>query len=241
MKVAICDDIREYRASLKAYIEEFFFQKHIALELFEFSSGKEILESLEVFDIVLLDIELGDSNGIEIAKELQKRNKKTVILIVTSHSQYLDDAMDIHAVRFVNKPISQSRILSALEKAVREIDEKLVPIQMKNNQLLRIYASDVVYIEAKFKKVIIYAVDGSYEAKGSLKTISDLFSASFFAVPHNSYIVNLNYVKSFKRDEIKLLPPYADVRISVASRKQSEFRKKIFEFVGDDYSAKVCN
>ncbi|MBQ5995458.1 MAG: response regulator transcription factor [Clostridia bacterium] len=238
MKVAICDDSREYRALLRAYAEEYFSEKHMPLELFEFACGGEISASAEVFDIALLDIELGDSNGIEIAGELQRKNKKTVILIVTSHSQYLDDAMDIHAVRFVNKPVSRERIFSALEKAVREIDEKMVSFRLKNNQLLRLYASDVVYIEVKLKRVTLYTADGSYEVQGSLKTISEQFNASFFAVPHNSYIVNLNYVKSFKRDEIKLLPPYDNVRISVASRKQSEFRKKIFEFVGDDYSAK---
>ena len=241
MKVAICDDIREYRLALRAYVEEFFFQKHLPLQIFEFASGQEIVCSSEEFDIALLDIELGDLNGIDVAKELQKKNKRIVVLIVTSHTQYLDDAMDIHAIRFINKPISQSRILSALDKAVQEIDEKLINVHLKNNQILRIYASDVVFIEAKFKKVIIYTTEGSYEAKGSLKNISDLFNASFFAVPHNSYIVNLNYVKSFKRDEIKLLKPYEDVRISVASRKQSEFRKKIFDFGGDDYSAKNSN
>ena len=241
MNVAICDDVKEYRSSLRAYVEEYFSEKHLSLKLFEFSSGKEALDSSEEFDIALLDIELGDTNGIEVAKELQKKNKRIVVLIVTSHSQYLDDAMDIHAIRFINKPISQNRILSALEKAVQEIDERMVDIRLKNNQLLRTYASDVVYIEAKFKKVMIYTTDGFYEAKGSLKMISNLFNASFFAIPHNSYIVNLNYVKSFKRDEIKLLHPYEDVRISVASRKQAEFRKKIFDFVGDDYSAKVYN
>lgn len=241
MKVAICDDIREYRLSLRAYVEAYFAKNHLALSVFEYSSGNEILDSGEIFDIVLLDIELGDLNGIDVAKELQKRNKKIVVLIVTSHSNYLDDAMDIHAIRFINKPISQSRILSALEKAIQEIDANLITVHLRNNQLLRTYASDVVYIEAKFKKVIIYTIDNSYESKESLKSLSELFNASFFASPHNSYIVNLNYVRSFKRDEIFLLKPYEYVRISVASRKQSDFRKKMFDFVGEGYNAKNSN
>ena len=233
MKIAVCDDAREYRLTLKEYCENFFSQKHIACEIFEFPSGEEILNSAENFDIAFLDVELGDTNGIEVARKLQKKNPNIVILVVTSHLKYIDDAMDIHAIRFINKPVSEQRIFSVLEKAVNEINKKVITIHLKGNQVLRIFASDVVYIESKFKKVIVNTREKTYESTDSLKTLSGMFSADFFAVPHSSYIVNLNYVKDFKRDEIFLLEPYDNVRISVATRKQTEFRRQFLNFIGD--------
>ena len=81
----------------------------------QFDSGSGILESAESFDIVSLDIELGDKNGIEIAKVLQSKNPNIIILIVTSYRHYLDEAMDLNVTRYIDKPITQQRIFSALE------------------------------------------------------------------------------------------------------------------------------
>jgi DNA-binding LytR/AlgR family response regulator len=68
-----------------------------------------------------------------------------------------------------------------------------------------------------------------------------MLSSSYFAVPHNSYIINLNYVKKFKRDEISLAEPFSDVSISIASRKQVEFKRQFLDFIGEDYSNEYDN
>lgn len=233
MKIAICDDINENRASVKEYTEEYFAERQLPLETEEFSCGEELLNSSEAFDIAFLDIELGDANGIDVAKRLQKINRNIVIIIVTSHLKYLDDAMDIHAVRFINKPVTKEKVFSSLKRAVEELNEKLITVHLKHNQVLRVLASDVVYIESKFKKVIINTKERSYETTDTLKTVASLFNVDYFAVPHSSFIVNLNYIKDFKRGEILLTEPYDNLRISVASRKQTEFRRRFLNFIGD--------
>ncbi len=234
MKIAICDDMKEYRESLKEYTLSFFKIKQIPVEIFEFACGKDLIDSQADYDIVFLDMELQDTNGIEVAKSIQMRNTETVILVVTSYSEYLDDAMDIHVTRYIEKPILQSRIFSSLEKAIDEIGNSVITLHLKNNQVLRILPRDVVYIEAKIKKAVIYSKNGVYVSRDSLKTVAELFKDESFAIPHNSYIVNLNYVSSYKRDEINLMEPYSDVKISVATRKQADFRRKFFNFIGED-------
>ncbi len=65
MRMAICDDLTE-------------------CSIDEFKTGADLLKSDENYDILFLDIELGDLNGIAVAKEIQKRYKNTVILVVTA-------------------------------------------------------------------------------------------------------------------------------------------------------------
>lgn len=90
MKIAICDDIVEYRLSIKSYVHEYSKINNMESEIYIFNNGKSLLESTLTFDVLFLDIELGDLNGIDVAKEIQKKHSNTIILIITSYRQYLD-------------------------------------------------------------------------------------------------------------------------------------------------------
>ena len=70
MKIAICDDITEYRLSIKAFANEYFKIHNIEYIINDFKNGTDLLNSQVNYDILFLDIELGDSNGIEISKNI---------------------------------------------------------------------------------------------------------------------------------------------------------------------------
>lgn len=61
-----------------------------------------------------------------------------------------------------------------------------------------------------------------------------MINGTSFAIPHSSYIVNLNYVTSYQRNEISLTAPYQNVKISVATRKQTLFKNKFLDFINED-------
>lgn len=234
MRIAICDDLTECRLSVKCYASEYFKLHHIEYSIDEFKTGAALLKSDGIYDILFLDIELGDSNGIAIAKEIQKKYKNTVILVVTAYHQYLDDAMDIQVTRYIDKPATQSRIFSALDKALSVINESVITLHIKDSQVARLKVSDIIYAEAKFKGVFIYTKETVYRIKETMKQLRSMLTASCFAVPHNSYIVNMNYIRDFQRDEITLAEPYSNIRISVATRKQAEFKRRFLDFIGED-------
>lgn len=234
MRIAVCDDLTEYRMSVKCYAEEYFKLHHIDSYFDEFKTGTDLLESDKIYDILFLDIELGDINGIAVAKEVQQKHKNTVILVVTAYHQYLDDAMDIQVTRYINKPVTQNRIFSALDKAMSVINENVITLHIKDNQVVRLKISDIIYAEAKLKGVFIYIKETDYRIKETMKQLRSMLTASCFAVPHNSYIVNMNYIKNFQRNEITLAQPYSDIKISVATRKQPEFKHRFLDFIGED-------
>lgn len=235
MRIAICDDLTECRLSVKCYASEYFKLRHIKYSIDEFKTGTDLLNSAKSYDILFLDIELGDTNGITVAKEIQKKYKNTVILVVTAYHQYLDDAMDIQVTRYIDKPATQNRIFSALDKAISVINENVIALHIKDGQIVRLKNSDIVYAEAKFKCVFIYTKEKTHHRiKETMKQLRSMLTASCFAVPHNSYIVNMNYIQNFQRNEIVLSRPYSDIRISVATRKQTEFKRSFLDFIGED-------
>ncbi len=234
MRVAICDDLSECRLSVKCLVCEYFKLHHIECSIDEFETGADLLKNNEAYDILFLDIELGDLNGIAVAKEIQKNHKNTVVLVVTAYHQYLDDAMDLNVTRYIDKPATQSRIFSALDKALSVINEGVITLHIKGGRVARLKSSDIIYAEAKLKGVCIYTNETVYIIKETMKQFRLMLTASCFAVPHSSYLVNMNYIKKFQRDEITLAEPYSNIKISVATRKQPEFKRRFLDFIGED-------
>ena len=94
MRILICDDDPLIIEQLQKFIESFFKSNHIKCpELVSFTSGESLLADSEEKDLVFLDIEMPGMNGIYIGNELKKANKNVIIFVVTSYSEYLDDAM----------------------------------------------------------------------------------------------------------------------------------------------------
>ena len=234
MKIGICDDVFEYCSSIKSYVDYYFKMNNIKYEVHTFASGKELVDSNIIFDILFLDIELEDINGIDVAKRVLNCNPNTVIIIVTNYRKYLDAAMDLNALRFIDKPLTQDRITSAIEKAVLEINNGSITVHTKTNEIRKIKKCDIIYAEVVRKTTTFYTKNGIIECNEPITKFRDVLNSSYFAVPHNSYIVNLNYVLSYKRDKLQMDFGEVPHTISIATRKQPEFKQKFMSFIGEN-------
>lgn len=234
MKIGICDDIIEYCNSIKSYVEYYLKMNNITYETFTFLNGIDLLNSNETFDIVFLDIELNDMNGLDAAKKILTCNPNTIIIVVTNYRKYLDAAMDLNALRFIDKPITQERIISALQKAVSEINNGSITVHTKTNEIKKIKKTDIIYVEVKRKTTTFYTKIGTIECCEPIIKFKDKLNSSYFAIPHNSYIINLNYVLAYKRTEIKMDHGEPFHSVPIAAKKQPEFKQKFMNFIGEN-------
>lgn len=131
MRIAICDDDKAYRKIILEYVTEYFKEHLIDFEYNEFSTGEELLSSDKIFDIVFLDIEMNELNGIQTTKELNIRNRNTIIFIVTAYQKYLDDAMDLNVFRYIDKPIQSKRLYNGLDKAIDLINNNEITFKTR--------------------------------------------------------------------------------------------------------------
>ncbi|MGN1316792.1 MAG: LytR/AlgR family response regulator transcription factor [Acutalibacteraceae bacterium] len=233
MKIGICDDVFEYCSSIKGYVEYYLKMNNIKYEIHTFLNGKDLINSNINFDILFLDIELEDISGITVAEHMLNYSPNTIIIIVTNYRKYLDAAMDLNALRFIDKPVTQERIASVLEKAISEINNGSITIHTKTNEIKKIKKSDIIYVEVVRKTTSFYTKNGIVECNQPITKFRDVLNSSYFAIPHNSYIVNLNYVLSYKRDKLQMDFGEETHTISIATRKQHEFKKKFMNFIGE--------
>lgn len=229
MRILICDDEIKYLSDLKAHVEEYMNNRFVKFTIDTVTEPLDILDNGVSYDLVFLDIHMDKINGISLAKELIRRNGKVVIFFVTSYNKYQDDAMDLRAFRFFEKPFNPQRLYSGLDKAMEYIDESYVDFYLysdKSHQ--KILVDEVRYIERQNRKAILNTSNGQYVTKERLEEWCELLPNSFFYQVHKSFLVNLHYVDRYNYSELFLND---GTRIPIASRKQADFHKYWFLYL----------
>ena len=122
-RIVICDDNDESRIQIKTLVKEYFDEKKQDVQILDYSSGKEMLESnintfddkRKMIDIAILDVEMDELNGIQTGYELLKHSPDTILIITTAFMRYLDEAMDLKVFRYFEKPVEKDRLFRAFE------------------------------------------------------------------------------------------------------------------------------
>ncbi len=227
MRVCICDDIIEFRLSIKSYIEQYFKEQKIKYEIEEFSSPEEIKrqDNFTDFDIFILDIEFGEeTNGIDFICYLQSVCENPFFIIVTAYKKYLDKAMDLNVLRFIEKPIKQERIISAVEKAIDVINNSFICFPSIDGNIYRMKKKDIIYAEANMKKSEIITTNGRYICPLPFKQVKVLINSSDFLIPHNSFMINKYYISALNRMYVVLKFDNNVYQIPISATKQKSIR-----------------
>ena len=229
MRILICDDDVKYVNDLKVHVQEYMKNHFIQCSIEASSSPKEILKKNRAYDLVFLDIQMPEINGLEIAHRLKQRNSKVVIFFVTAYNKYQDDAMDLQIFRFFEKPFDVKRLYSSLDKAMEYIDGSYVDIFVQNNtEHIRILIDDIIYIKRDNRKNYLFTKENTYVIRESIMEWNNKLPTTFFYLVHKSFLVNLHYVTKYNYSELFL---NQTIRVPIASRKQAEFHKFWFDYL----------
>lgn len=227
LKVAVCDDEKIICNEIKKRLLEI----RPEFEVLLFSSGDELIKSDKNFDLIFLDIEMPQLDGMETAQILRKNHKNEYIIFLTSHSELMAEAFKVKAFRFLEKPIELNTFREAVTMAEKEIlsNEKLT-ISMKG-QLKVIYLKDIVYIEAFGDGTYIYTNEEVIESKNTLKYWNEKLGTEHFFQTHKSYIVALRYVKKIDSVKVKMQSVCREEEIPVSRRKKTQLKDAVLRYV----------
>lgn len=159
-------------------------------------------------DVLFLDIQMPDINGIQFYKNLIK---KPAVIFTTAFKDYAAEGFDIDAVDYLLKPYSNERFLKAILKAKEYIeflsaqDLQFNSIFVKcNNEMVKINLKDIEYIEALDDYIKIYVKPYPVLTLMTLKGVMEKLPTQLFARVHRSYIVPLNRIEKFSRNKIQI-------------------------------------
>lgn len=229
LTIAVCDDNETQISELRGLLEEWSKNKPFALDIDEYVSAESFLFSYpeKPCSLLLLDIEMRQINGMELAKKLRAAGDMLPIVFVTGFSEYMNDGYEVEALHYLLKPVSKERLFSVLDKYLqRRPPEKEILLEC-GETTLHLSPDAIVYCEAMGKKTNVHLSDGkimdcSAGISGFTKTLPDEF-----VMCHRSYIVNLRYVRSIGKNELRLDDGTA---VPISRRLYKEINEKFIGF-----------
>ncbi len=225
----ICDDQRPCCETILQYLLKYCEERNFTCFHDTYTKGEDALSSEKSYNIAFLDIEINNVSGLDIAKRLKENNKNIIIFFITEYEKYIDDAMDLFALRFIKKPLEYSRFYNGLDKAIELINEDDVEFYLKDtNKVLKIKSKEIMYVETLDHKTKVVTTNAIYYSSELIEYWNKKLTHMSFYRVHKSYIINLDYVDEYKRNEVKLINGEI---IGVSYRNQPNFRKYFFSYL----------
>ena len=192
MFAALCDDDKYITEEIKKLLLEYAKDNRITIDIDEFESGEELLNSEKNYDIIVLDYQLGSTNGLTVAKELRKRNVLSSIIFLTSYPNFMIDAFEVNTFRFLLKPIDKSKFFKAIDDYIKIVDANYPITIIQNKELKKINSNEICYIEADGKYSNIHLSDKIMHCSKTLAGVTKLLPAYCFVKTHRAFVVNLH-------------------------------------------------
>lgn len=208
MKVAILDDEKFHLEVTREIVENFFGEDNVEITCYE--AKKEFDKNFErnpfLFDILVLDIFLPQSDGIKVAQEIRNLNEKIRIIYLSNYLEFATEVYETEHTFFVLKSDAVKKLPVALEKAVEQLEKRQnenIYIKALHGNRKVICFEDIICVERVKRKTIITTVSGSEE---TLDNVQDVFGylEDRLIHCHRSFWANPLYVKSFSSSEILL-------------------------------------
>lgn len=206
-RIAICDDEQNQIEYLTALVLSWGKKADHDCRICTFASAEAFLFAYEddrEYDILLLDIEMGRMNGVDLAKTVRRYSDTVQIVFVTGFPDFMSEGYEVAALHYLMKPVAEEKLCAVLDKAAANLAkaERRLCITF-DRQTDYIPLSQITYIEAQKQYVMIYTYGKAYRMKSSLADTEKQLDEYFFKC-QRSFIVNLRHIKRIKGDCVVL-------------------------------------
>lgn len=200
LQVAICDDEQFYRTKIKSLLEKYFHKHNLQYTIHSFLSGEEFLQQCEnsvKFDIVFLDINMDEIDGIQTARRIRSFHSDTYIVFVTAFIDYALEGYKVNAVRYLMKDTLEL----AMEECMTAIMQKMQIAQVAFTFLegeRKLYTDNILYVESRGHKSIFHYMEEemvTYQIYDKLDVLEKKMVGYGFLRIHKSYLVNMKHIQ----------------------------------------------
>ncbi len=205
-KTAVCDDSAADRKYLSDLVRQWARSAGHTVTIAEFPSAESFLfhyAEEKDYDILLLDIEMGNMDGITMARRLRRENDTVQIVFITGYSDYIAEGYEVDALHYLMKPTGRDKLFSVLDRAAEKLkkNEKVLTLET-GGETIRIPVYQIRYADVQGNYVTIHAsVDVT--VKMTLRELASELDDRFYRAGR-SLIINLTRISRVTKTEIRL-------------------------------------
>ena len=207
LNIAVIDDEAAERKAMEELV--FSWSRHSSLHttvqsfpsaesfLFEFEENKN-------FDVLLLDVEMGKMNGVELAHVLRDRNFSGAIVFITGYPDFMADGFDVSALHYLLKPVNKEKLFEVLSRAaVQNATKPPNIVFLADGESISLSAEKILYAESRGHYMHIFTKIGEYRARMTVSATENLFGTGFVRIGR-AFVVNLEHVLQIGKTQLTL-------------------------------------
>lgn len=206
-KIAICDDSDADREYVLNMVNRWAAGAGQAVHTDTFTSAENFLfhyAEESDYDILLLDIEMGDMDGVTMAKQLRKNNDIVQIVFITGYSDYISEGYEVAALHYLMKPVKEEKLCSVLDRAAEKLQKNETVLNFEiGGEMLRLPIYQIRYADVFGNYVTIHALSDT-TVKMTLGELEKQLDERFYRVGRSA-IINLTQISRVTKSEIKLV------------------------------------
>lgn len=196
MNICICDDEKREREIIRETCEQYFQDRTLPYEIWEAERALDVLERKEEIDLLILDIEMPEMDGVTLKDRLQSSAGKMIVIFVTSHEEMMPEAFGRQVIGFMSKEWLTVKLPRYLSLAVSLVGTNVLIAKNYNSK-------EIVKIHSEREYCNLFMEDGSTNLiRSSLKDMEKELSEANFVRISRAWLVNLRFVKGYDRKEI---------------------------------------
>lgn len=231
MQIAMVDDSREDVSRLKEYLDRYGLETGTKNESWYFGDAESFLNSnTNLFDLVIMDIDMPGINGVDAARQLRKQGNRLVIMFVTNMPQYALAGYEVEAVDYVLKPLSYQDFALKMQKASRYVQRNRdagITLQTPEG-IVSVQASEILYVESSLHYLLYHTEKGTWKVRGSLSQAEKTLGQFRFARCNSGFLVNLRHVRAIEKEDVLV----GNDRLKISRGKRMEFMNAFTRYLG---------
>ncbi|GLC77975.1 LytR/AlgR family response regulator transcription factor [Lacrimispora brassicae] len=233
LKIAICDDEQIVCADIEKIILDFQKESGIHLEVEVFYSGIDLYKFIVndyAFDLIFLDIEMQDLNGIQLGNKIRNEleNYITKIVYISSKDSYDRQLFEVQPMHFLPKPVDKEKIIADVKLALKILGKRSDVFSYKiGHSVYKVSIKDILYFESLDREIKLVSTKGTVCFYSTIEAVLSQVSSYQFIQIHRSYIINYAYVSKFRYEEVIMMN---GEHLLISQRRRKDVRDLLISY-----------
>ena len=228
MRIAVCDDEQKFIDDFKRITDKLYPSLDMVVDTF--SDGAELLKrfGFRAYDLVFLDIEMPEMDGITLAEKLRETSDEVSIVFLTGHIEYAVKGYEVNALRYLTKPADEQKVKDVIDRVLTKLgDVKMLWIKTDEGEV-KLRLSDILFIESQNQNVLISTAEDSYSVRGNMNDYEKRLEQEGFFRIHRCYIVSLARASRLSGKEVVMED---GTTLPVSRSKEARLKEVLFSFI----------
>ncbi len=231
LSIAVCDDnetdLRYITDMVNAWAE----RRRLPVCVRTFPSSEAFLfhySENRDYDVLLLDVEMGDLNGVDLAKQIRVQNRRVQIVFITGYPDFIAEGYDVSALHYLMKPLNPEKLFCVLNRAASLCQEERPFLLISSErETSRIFFDDIYYAESEGHYMLIHTAQTQVRARMTVSKLLEKLDEGFYKCSR-SFVVSLRHIQRITKSEVIL---ENQVSLPLSRGQYDEINKRMIRYL----------